>query len=147
MTAKDLATIESELNLVLPKHYREFMLNYPAAVSEARLDLGDEQRSPEESYFLNHANLVIEANKRVREPGLMMVNAETEPWPDKYFVIGNDGSGNLWCILKGNRSQSVWYFDHEEGWFGRQSKSLQEYTEYTLTFIEEFNAPEEDEED
>jgi hypothetical protein len=141
---EDFATIESALNIILPNHYREFMRNYPAALAEARLDLGHEQRSPEDTYLLNHPGAVIEANQSVHEPGLMMVNGETEPWPDKYLIIGKDGSGNSWCITKGNRSKSVWFFDHEEGYFSRQSRSLQDYAEYTLRFIEEFNAPDDD---
>jgi hypothetical protein len=147
MTSEELAAIESALNIVLPNHYREFMLNYPIALAEARLDLGHEQQSPEDSYLLNHADAVIEVNQSVREPGLMLLNGETQPWDDNYIVVGRDVGGNMWCVKRGNRSRSVWFFDHEEGYYSRQSRSLQEYAEYTLRFIEEFNAPDEEDED
>lgn len=147
MTTEDLARIEAELGLVLPRHYSDFMQSYPDALKEARLDLGgDRKESPEDSYLLNSADAVIEANQWLHEPGLMMLDGETEPWDDNYIVIGKDVGGNMWCVKRGNRSKAVWFFDHEEGYYSRQSRTLQEYAEYTIRFIEEFNTPDEEEE-
>lgn len=145
MTPEDLVAIETRLNIALPRHYREFMLDYPDVLKEARLDSGGgKQESPEDSYLLNSADAVIEANEWLHEPGLMMLDSETEPWDDNYFVIGKDVGGNMWCVKRGNRSKSVWFYDHEEGWYSRQSKSLSDYAQYTLDFIEEMNAPDDE---
>jgi SMI1 / KNR4 family (SUKH-1) len=115
MTETDLKLIESKLGVVLPAEYRDFMLTYPQSLREAKL-VGDEE-SASDSFLFNDLTMVIEHNKEMRKPGLLVTKSETSPWPDHYFIIGADCGGNCWCIKLGSESRGVWFFDHEEGVF------------------------------
>ncbi|HYT92003.1 MAG TPA: SMI1/KNR4 family protein [Gemmataceae bacterium] len=137
MTEADVASIESELRVTLPSHYREFVLNYPNALREAKFEYN--QESAAQSLLFDDPQLVIDLNQGVRKLGLFLADGETEPWPDKYLIIGADGGGNYWCIIRGGRSKAVWFFEHEEGVFERSSKSLEDHAKYAQEFIEAFN--------
>jgi SMI1 / KNR4 family (SUKH-1) len=137
MTEADVARIESELGVTLPAHYREFVLAYPRSLRDARFEYNQEPASA--SFLFEDPQLVIDYNKGMREPGLLVTDSETAPWPGEYLIIGTDVGGNCWCVKLTGRSKAVWLFEHEEGVFQRQSQSLAEHERYALEFIEEFN--------
>src|SRR5437016_6227956 len=113
MTQSDVARIEAELGINLPVHYREFILGYPQSLREAKFAYNQEPASA--SFLFDDPQLVIDLNRGMREPGLLVLDSETAPWPDEYLIIGGDGGGNYWCIKLGVRSKGVWFFEHEEG--------------------------------
>ncbi len=137
MTEADVARIEAELGVKVPAHFREFVLAYPQSLRDAKFDYNSEPAS--DSFLFDDPQQVIDYNKGIREPGLLVVDGETAPWPAEYLIIGADAGGNFWCIKLGGRSKAVWFFEHEEGVFERQSKSLADHERYALQFIEEFN--------
>ena len=122
MTEVDLARIETELAVTVPAHYREFVLAYPQTLRQAKFDYNGELAS--DSFLFDDPQQVIDSNKGIREPGLLVVDSETEPWPDEYLIVGADGGGNYWCVKLGSKSKAVWFFEHEEGIFERESASL-----------------------
>jgi hypothetical protein len=65
---------------------------------------------------------LIALNADVRAPGTPWIGAEGAPWPDDHVVIGEDGCGNYWSILRPDTHPpsagayaSVWFLDHETG--------------------------------
>jgi SMI1 / KNR4 family (SUKH-1) len=140
MTEVDVARIEAELGLVLPAHYREFVLAYPQSLHTAKFAYDEEPASA--SFLFDDPQKVIDHNRRIREPGLLVTDNETGPWPDDYLIIGEDCGGNCWCFKLRGRDKAVWSFDHEDGVFQRQSKSLAKHEQYALKFVEEFNREE-----
>ena len=137
MTGADVDRIESELGMKLPPHYREFVITYPQSLREAKFEYKQEPASA--SFLFDDPQQVIDYNRAMREPGLLVTNGETAPWPDEYFIVGKDVGGNYWCVDLTGRNKAVWFFDHEEGMFQRQSKSLADHEQYALKFLEKFN--------
>lgn len=137
MTQADIARIEAELGISLPAPYCEFVLAYPQSLREAKFAYNQEPASA--SFVFDNPQLVIDLNRGMREPGLLVMDGETAPWPNEYLIIGADGGGNYWCVKLGGRSKAVWFFEHEEGVIERQSTSLLEHERYALQFVEEFN--------
>ncbi len=142
MTEANVARIEAELGVTLPVHYREFVLAYPQRLRDAKMDFGSEQRPASDSFLFDAPRAVIDANRAVRKPGLLVTDGETGPWPEGYLIVGKDGGGNCWCIKLAGRSKAVWFFDHEEGVFSKQSKSLADHERYALESVAEFNRSE-----
>lgn len=97
MTAVDLDRIESELNLALPKAYRDFM-------QSGKFGEGDEGCQD----FTGIADEVIERTKKLRGRGFFGAK-----WPDNYVVIGDDGAGDYYFTDIEKESPAVFFADHE----------------------------------
>jgi hypothetical protein len=82
---------------------------------------------------------LVELNRDVRLPGTPWVGEAGDPWPDNYFVIGDDQCGNYWSVDLQTADSGVWFYDHEIGAFERHYNSLQEFGESLLKEIAEFN--------
>lgn len=97
MTSTDFARIESELLVILPPTYREFLLR-PEFQSEAA---GFQE-------FSGDADEVIGFNLEVRRDGFGGVK-----WPLHYLVIGEDGAGNNYFTDLKRERPAVFLADHE----------------------------------
>ncbi len=139
MTETEVATVETELAVGLPSHYRKFLLNYPQSLLENKLDLGWVKEPPADRQFYNNPTRLIALNRDVRTPGTPWVGEAGDPWPDKYFVIGDDQCGNYWCVDLLVTDPGVWFYDHEIGAFERRHGSLSEFTDSLLAEIAAFN--------
>jgi len=139
MTEAEVAAVESALKLVLPDHYRRFLLGYPQALIDNKFDLGWVEESPSDRQLSNNPARLIELNQDVRLPGTPWVGRAGEPWPDDYFVIGDDQCGNYWCVDLQTTDPGVWFYDHEAGAFQTQHASLAAFSESLLAEIAEFN--------
>jgi hypothetical protein len=74
---------------------------------------------------------LIMLNDDVRVPGTPWIGTEGLPWPDDHVVIGEDGCGNYWSVLRPDKHPpapgdyaSVWFLDHETGKMERQYDSV-----------------------
>jgi hypothetical protein len=106
MTERDVARIEKDLGVVLPKHYRRFLIDHGAAVARVR-------RKQVAIPFFTTAKEIIAANKELRaNPSLRDTNRDTEPWPLKYLIVGSNGSDD-WCVDLTNDREIIWLFDSE----------------------------------
>jgi hypothetical protein len=139
MTEADVAALEGSLGVVLPDHYRRFLLNYPQPLIDIKLDLGWAQEAPADRQLSNSAARLIELNRDVRLPGTPWVGEAGDPWSDNYFVVGDDQCGNYWCVDLHAADPGVWFYNHEAGAFERQHGSLPEFGEALLAEIAEFN--------
>jgi hypothetical protein len=139
MTEADLASVEIQLGVTLPEHYRRFMLEYPQTLIDTKLDLGWIREAPADRQFYNNPARLVELNRDVRLPGTPWVGEAGDPWPDNFFVIGDDQCGNYWSVDLQTADPGVWFYDHEIGAFERQHESLQDFGESLLKEIAEFN--------
>jgi SMI1 / KNR4 family (SUKH-1) len=139
MTEADVAALEGSLGVVLPDHYRRFLLNYPQPLIDTKLDLGWAQEAPADRQLANSGPRLIALNRDVRLPGTPWVGEAGEPWPDNYFVIGDDQCGNYWCVDLRTADPGVWFYNHEVADFERQHGSLPEFAQALLAEIGEFN--------
>jgi hypothetical protein len=57
---------------------------------------------------------VIDCSQGIREPGLLVVDSETAPWPGEYLIIGADAGANSSRIKLDGKSKTVWLFVLEE---------------------------------
>ena len=142
MTEAELAGVESRLGVLLPSHYRRFLLAYPQALIDAKLDLGHTQESPADRKFTSHPDRLIELNEEVRESGTPWVGEAGDPWPDRYLVIGDDGCGNYYCLDLRAGDEGVWFYDHDAGGFERQFSDLGAFGRWLLEEIEQFDVGE-----
>jgi hypothetical protein len=117
----------------------KFLLTYPQALIDTKLDLGWMQEAPADRQLYNTPTRLIQLNQDVRAPGTPWVG-ESGAWPDQYFVIGDDQCGNYWCIDRQGLDPAIWFYDHEVGAFERHHDSLQQFAAYLLVYIAEFNA-------
>jgi hypothetical protein len=97
MTTADLDRIGQELNLVLPRSYREFMQNGK---------FGDSDDGPQE--LTGGADEVIKLTKDARKQGFYGAT-----WPDNYLVIGDDGAGDYYFTDVQKERPAVFFADHE----------------------------------
>jgi hypothetical protein len=75
---------------------------------------------------------LIALNQHVRIPGTPWIGEEGAPWPDDHVVIGEDGCGNYWSVLRPDKHAPVppaeylpvWFLDHETGKMEEQHPSL-----------------------
>jgi hypothetical protein len=138
MTADDLDRLEGLLRIKLPDKYREFMLAYPAQLVDTKLNLSWTQEPISERFFRNRPQALVELNQVVRLPGTPWVD-EDGPWPDRFFVIGDDQCGNYYAIDLESDGQEVWFYDHELGKFRVEQPSLQAFARQLIRETEEFN--------
>ncbi len=74
---------------------------------------------------------LIALNADVRIPGTPWIGEEGLPWPDDHVVIGGDGCGNFWSVLRPDKHPppagdyaAVWFLDHETGKMEQQYPSI-----------------------
>jgi hypothetical protein len=139
MTEAEVAAVETELGVRLPRHYRRFLLEYPQALIDTKLDLGWVQEAPADRQLYNKAARLVALNRDVRLPGTPWVGEAGDPWPNNYFVIGDDQCGNYWCVDLQTADTGVWFYDHEIAAFERQYDSLADFGESSLAEIVVFN--------
>ena len=99
MINEDIDTIETATGIKLPQSYIDAATNYPPELLDTEApDFG----------FLNNPQLVIDENLRVRKEGYF-----GEPWPDQYFIIGQNGCGDYYVVTTSATRFSVGFSDHE----------------------------------
>ncbi len=135
----DIDRIETELAVTLPTHYRDFLASFPSTLIETKADLGWKQEAPADREFRNDPDEIVSLNRDVRSPGTPWTEDEG-PWPDRYFVIGDDECGNYWVIDLDSDDEGVWFYDHELSRFERQHESLQAFQAALVKEINEWNS-------
>ena len=138
MTGAELDAIESCLSVRLPAYYREFMLNYPPALVEAKKDFGWFRESPAERQLQRSARSLLEMNEDLRRPGTPWT-ADDGPWPPCYFAIGNDQCGNYWCIDLTTTDPGIWFYDHDPGRFDLRYATIQAFADELLSDVGSWN--------
>ncbi len=100
MTNEEFELIELNTGTKLPESYKQIVTNYPKEL------LGTEA---EDYGLLNDPSVIIEENNDLRKNGFY-----GEPWPEQYFVIGQNGCGDYYVISLNNKEFSVGFACHEK---------------------------------
>lgn len=124
MTETELAQIESELGIVLPSEYRQFMLPFPIPAFAGNT----------ESELWDDANALIELNLELRKGESL-----TRPWPTHTFAIGRDDGGSVSAFDLRTSGSTVYWADrgHLEDEGNRGSGEL--FKEWVSEVIESLN--------
>ena len=122
MKLEELSLIEIKTGIVLPKSYKQALLNYPEAL------VGTEA---EDFHFLTDADEIISENLEVRVSGYF-----GEKWPEDYFIIGHNGFGDYYVISHTSTEFSVGFTDHNKMECNLFSDSLDEFVEKLLNEFE-----------
>jgi hypothetical protein len=128
MTNADLDQIEQALGFPLPAFYRAFMLDYPRWLRARQprflrpVDKGD---------FADDPDLVIELNQFVRaqQEGDFF---ENRLWPEEYLVIGTEYDQNYYFINRGDGTETVYFWSHEDGEVTPLASTLDGYSQWLL---------------
>jgi hypothetical protein len=134
----DLTELERVFGLALPEPYRQFLLNYPVKLLETKLDLGWTKESPGDRQLRNDVSGLAQLNRCVRLPNTPWTE-DDGPWPEFFFVIGDDQCGNYWAVDTRHQDAAVYFYDHELGKFEKQHDSLEKFADGLLKEIREFN--------
>lgn len=74
----------------------------------------------------------IDENRTVRAEGYF-----GQPWPDQYFIIGQNGCGDYYVILPNSKQFSVGFADHEAMACNPYASTLEEFVQKLLAEMEE----------
>jgi hypothetical protein len=96
MTAADFTRITETLQVRLPEWYRSTLEAYPFPTAEPEL--------------FASADEVIQQNQEYRKSGWFDF-----PWPSSFFVIGEDGCGNLYFVHLAADERRIFIADHDGG--------------------------------
>ncbi|OUC12096.1 MAG: hypothetical protein B0A82_24295 [Alkalinema sp. CACIAM 70d] len=122
MTPEDLSHIEDAVGVALPPGYKALQLAYPSEIPP--IARGYE--------LLHHPFHVLNENRSVRDGTLSGM-----AWPQSYFVIGQDGAGNYYCIDSALEEPSVLFFDHADRSFREEAPSLSAWVNQVVQFHNE----------
>lgn len=108
MNNKDLQKIEKSLNIKPPKHYKDFILDYPDFLKETdAMDFA----------LMTELDRLIDQNKRFRGIGQLK----------DYFIIGQNGCGDCFLIKLDSKDKKIYGFNHESGKINLMADNLAEY--------------------
>jgi hypothetical protein len=134
----DLVRLEKRLKLRLPQAYRQFLLNYPSILIETKTDLGWCHESLSDRKLRFNIDELIYYNESVRAPGTPWMD-DDGPWPDTYFVIGDDQCGNYWVIDVTSAGEAVYFYDHDSGRFQVEHKTIRAFADHLVRSTEKWN--------
>ncbi|TBW47475.1 hypothetical protein EZI54_22720 [Marinobacter halodurans] len=121
MTNDEIRSIERSTGIKLPESYREILLNYPKELA------GTEA---EDFGLLNDPEAIAEENIEVRKNGYF-----GEKWPERYFIIGQNGCGDYYVINHEKSEFSVGFACHERMACDPYAANLAEFVEKYLAEI------------
>ncbi len=134
----DLARVEARFKLKLPNAYRRFLLNYPSILIETRTELGWCHESVSDRKLRLNIDELIYYNESVRAPGTPWTENDG-PWPEQYFVIGDDQCGNYWVIDVSSPDEQVLFYDHDIGKFNVEHESIQAFADHLVQSTNKWN--------
>ena len=135
---RDLAGIEKRLKVKLPPHYRRFMLSYPSVLIETRTDLGWCHESLSDRKLRINVDELIYFNEDVRKPGTPWTE-DDGPWPERYFVVGDDQCGNYWVVDLTSAGREVLFYDHDFGKFQVVYKTVEAFAKDLVRSTKKWN--------
>ena len=127
MTDADFKRIAAELGHPVPRVYREFMLANAAELRAAA------EAMPLRSMIYLDPQEVIDSNRFAREhpTDVFPIGEDDEPFPDTYFLIGDNGGGDYWFLKRDKAGDGaaagVWYYECESHEVSKSDKSLDDY--------------------
>jgi hypothetical protein len=81
---------------------------------------------------------LIYYNEAVRKPGTPWTE-DDGPWPEQYFVIGDDQCGNYWVIDLDSPHREVLFYDHDVGKFEIVHATVKEFADHLVRSTRKWN--------
>jgi hypothetical protein len=81
---------------------------------------------------------LIYYNEDVRKAGTPWTE-DGGPWPERYFVIGDDQCGNYWVIDLKLTGQEVLFYDHDVGKFEVVHKTVEAFAKELVRSTKKWN--------
>ncbi len=135
---KTIQEIAARFSLQLPVAYVEFLLSFPAELEHTKLNLGWCQEAISDRYLRKAPESIAELNDDVRAPGVPWID-DDGPWPNHFFVIGDDQCGNYYAIDIRADDAAVFFYDHDEGSFTLEHESLEAFARHLVQKTCDFN--------
>lgn len=84
--------------------------------------------------LLRDAAKIISLNEELRQLKAHWTLDDTEPhpWPDDYFVIGDSGCGDYYCISRTGRFSGIVAYEHEMAAFRHFAADFDDYYELMM---------------
>jgi len=125
MKTEEVAFIDASLGYSLPSHYREFMLRYGDEIADIK------SRLPLRAAILTSGDAIIKENHAARHYAEMMTIVEggddEKPWPEDYFIVGTNGGGDFYFVMRSGCDPGLWFWSHESHEASRRHSSLDTY--------------------
>lgn len=135
MKLKDISAIEKTFGISLPSGYQALLLEMP---KELQSLLSCEEEDTDKPVFEDRKS-IVETNKLVRDPAFEFDAGNPKRcWPEKYFVIGGDIGGNLYCINRKLKRTAVYFWQHDSAEFQKCSKTLTEFVFQIFVYYGQF---------
>lgn len=134
----EIKRLEKKLGLNLPGHDRQFLLNYPSELIETKLDMEWCHESISDRKLRFNLDELGYYNQDVRKSGTPWTE-DDGPWPDRYFVIGDDQCGNYWVIDLESKGREVLFYDHDEGSFAVVHKTIEGFAKDLVRSTKKWN--------
>ena len=116
MSDTDLMELKNHFNFELPKHFVDFLKNFPLKISSFKQEYLVANELLTERYFRNTVESLKEVNKYLEAFEL-----------NGLIAIGDDGCGNYYAIKSENNDTNVYFINHE----GYLDKKLNKYVGLT----------------
>ena len=132
MTNRQLNAIEKRFGIKLPTDYRQLVLAPPSGLV-ALLDITASECNWHETQLplFTDTSLIRDINEMVRDRNsddfIFDESNLRRRWPKKYFVIGADVGGNLFCIVPNSKATKVFQWHHDDSEFEKCSDSVEQY--------------------
>jgi hypothetical protein len=140
MSESEIANLEASLGFRLPDAYKSFVSNYPPELVTTEIDMSWKKEAPADREMRIDPVDILALNRNVRSPGTPWTEGEG-PWPEQFFVIGDDECGNYWAIdLCLSDPCPVYFYDHDFGKFSEEHHSLGAFAEHLVVHHNEWNA-------
>lgn len=123
-----LERVKAELGIQLPEQYEQLVLNIPPDIPDA-----------EECDISTDVEWLIQHNADLRADPAFFFDRE-EPWPDYFYVLGEDGNGNAFYLdLREGSAPAVYFLDHEQPDLDRMvaASSITEWVEQLRARLKE----------
>ena len=123
----------------LPADYIDLLANYPQELTTAvrAIDESDSLGTVADAELLQSLECVIALNLEVRGQPLVTPDGTEQLWPDQFAVIGENGSGNYFCIDVNRDIEGIIEYDHQSVEFSECAESLQDFVDMLLeTFVD-----------
>ena len=132
MTKGQFDAMEKRFGIRLPNAYRNLVMSTPPELL-ALLKVSDETYDESQSQIYRDIGLIRSTNDWVRDADgdfTFDENSSRRRWPKKYFVIGGDVGGNLYCVLPQSTKVRVFHWQHDDTEFEPCGDSIEEFVKY-----------------
>lgn len=129
MNSDVISQLENLCQAPIPAACRAVLTDYPEALLGApRADDGsDSEGFVSEAELLADPEAVLRMNLEVRKESILNPDGQEFCWPMTFFVIGETGDGDYYCVDTAGEHQGVMQFRHHTVEFEMVAESIPDF--------------------